>query len=354
MVMVEQTSYESLRGVRLGEIRAGFSARTRSRSVIPTFGWLAIDLIAYLAFTAAAIFVGPLWAKVIFGVLAGVGVAMLFIWGHDAAHGSLFRSDRVSAVLGGLVMLPSFNSYGLWQHGHNRVHHGFTSFSPIDWIWRPRTPAEYSNLGVFGRFIYRRERSVAGCSLHYLLRVWWPGVVRFRPTVRSDRRKAWRDSKSPLLFFALGVSLVAARYGGGPAAVATAVVLPFLVFAHLIAFITYLHHTHPSIPYFDDRQRWAPAIGQLFCSTVVRCSRITEGLTHNIMIHVPHHVDTRIPFYRLECAYNELEPSLRAQVHEYRFQWRTVRMIFRECKLFDFESQQWCRFGAVKNELLSS
>ena len=78
-------------------------------------------------------------------------------------------------------MLPSMNMYRLWCHGHNRVHHGFTSYTPIDWIWRPLTPAQYAALNRWQRLIYRLERSPWTCALHYLNKVWWPGMVRYRP-----------------------------------------------------------------------------------------------------------------------------------------------------------------------------
>jgi omega-6 fatty acid desaturase (delta-12 desaturase) len=52
-------------------------------------------------------------------------------------------------------------------------------------------------------------------------------------------------------------------------------------------------------------------------------------------------VDPRIPFYRLKEAYRDLQRAYGPYLHEYRFRWRTVRMIFRRCKLYDFERKVW-------------
>ena len=49
------------------------------------------------------------------------------------------------------------------------------------------------------------------------------------------------------------------------------VVLPFLVFNYFIAFFIFLHHTHPDVPFFDQRPEWSNTIGQVYCSIVVRC-----------------------------------------------------------------------------------
>lgn len=81
------------------------------------------------------------------------------------------------------------------------------------------------------------------------------------------------------------------------------------------------------------------------CSTVVRCSRLSELLTHNILVHAPHHIDTRIPFYRLPQAYDDLGAAYGQHIHEHRFRWSTVRAIFGACQLFDFETKTWTRFA---------
>jgi len=331
--------------VKLRTVRSAFSEGCYQRSLFRALGWLAVDLALYATALAGVFTVDHPIAQLGFGVLAGCAVAFLFVWGHDAAHGALFASSRWSEALGTIAMLPSLNMYRLWSYGHNKVHHGFTSFSPIDWIWRPLTPDEYRARSRTRRFVYRLERHPATCGLHYLLRVWWPGMVRFRPDPKLRRTRGFRASKLGTLAFALVASTVAYRFAGGPWGVVAAVVVPFAVFNWFIALFVYLHHTHPDVPFFDDRQEWSATVGQVYCSTVVRCSPLTEALTHHILIHTPHHVDTRIPFYRLETAYADLRPAYGRYVHEYRFRWSTVRTIFATCQLFNYDTNTWSRFS---------
>jgi omega-6 fatty acid desaturase (delta-12 desaturase) len=203
----------------------------------------------------------------------------------------------------------------------------------------------------FGRFVYRLERSPWTCALHYGLRVWWPGMVRFRPDAKVRNQPRYRLDKLATLAFAVVLGAVAYRFGGGLLGALTAVVVPFVVFTYFIAVFVYLHHTHPDIPFFDVRAEWSPAIGQLACTTVVRCSKLSELLTHNILIHTPHHVDTRIPFYRLKQAYNDLDRSFHEHLHEYRFSIARVRSIFRTCQLYDFDTKTWYTFRAARDLL---
>jgi omega-6 fatty acid desaturase (delta-12 desaturase) len=146
------------------------------------------------------------------------------------------------------------------------------------------------------------------------------------------------------LLFALSFSTVAWVWGGGIVGVIAAVVVPFIVFNYFIALFVYLHHTHPDVPFFDHRPEWSNTIGQVYCAVTWRCSRVSELLIHNIMIHVPHHVDPRIPFYRLKRAYRELQKDYGQYMHEYRFRFSTVRMIFARCKLYDYETKTWYSF----------
>lgn len=44
-------------------------------------------------------------------------------------------------------------------------------------------------------------------------------------------------------------------------------------------------------------------------TTVLRMPRVLNVFFHNIFVHVPHHVDTRVPWYRLPAAAAAIETS---------------------------------------------
>ena len=70
----------------------------------------------------AATAAGP--AAWLWGLLAGVATAMLFVLGHDACHGSLTPSPRLNRWIGSLAFLPSLTPFSAWELGHNQTHHG--------------------------------------------------------------------------------------------------------------------------------------------------------------------------------------------------------------------------------------
>jgi len=339
---------QAIQSIHLREIRNQILPARYERSNTKAAAWLAFDLAVYVAFMVGIFMSNTWWLQLLLGIGAGCSVAMLFVWAHDAAHGALFKSRRVSEWLGTLAMLPSLNMYRLWSHGHNRVHHGFTSFSPIDWIWRPWTPDEYQAKSMGQRVLYRMERTPWLCALHYLVRVWWDGMICYKPEKPGEAATRMRNNKVLTLAFALGMGTLAWFHAGGVVGVLAALVLPFLVFNYFIALFVYLHHTHPDIPFFNQRDEWSQSLGQIYCSTVIRCSRISEALTHNILIHVPHHVSPAIPFYQLKPAYEDLKRVYGQYIHEYRFSWSTVFMIFRSCKLYDFEQRRWYTYAQAR------
>ena len=340
--------WNQLKQIKLAEIRQVISQSCYKRSLWKAILWYGIDLLIFAVGISLVFSSQHIIVKLLGGMLSGVGTAVLFVWAHDAAHGTLFKGNKIAEILGTIVMLPSLNIYRLWSYGHNKVHHGFTSLSPIDWIWRPFTPAEYRALSKFQRILYRIERSWFTCAFHYLRRVWWNEMLRFNPGKDQKQKRYYRYGKLYVASYALLMGTLAYHFAGGVIGVVCALILPFIVFNYFIALIVYLHHTHPDIPFFDLKRDWSHSIGILYCSTVIHCSKFSKSLLHNIMIHIPHHLDIRIPFYNLPRAYQEIKKEYGEYFHEYRFSWQKVSRIFKRCKLYDFDNKRWLTFKEAR------
>ncbi len=290
---------DEVKQIKSSDARAVVPSSCYKRAYGKTFLMLGLDLLFFILGIILVFAGSHAGFKLLGGLISGVATAMLFVWAHDAAHGALFKNSKVAEILGTIAMLPSLNIYRMWSYGHNRVHHGFTSFSPMDWIWRPLTPKQYKELSRLERILYRVERSFFTCAFHYLRRVWWAEMLGFNPGKDKKQRQYYRHGKHFVSLYALTVSILAYYFAGGFIGVISAVILPFIVFNYFISMIVYLHHTHPDIPFFDIKKEWSHTIGALYCSTIIRCSKPAQILLHNIMTHVPHHLDVRIPFYHL-------------------------------------------------------
>lgn len=353
-MMKVDVNFHSLTQRDLSEVRKRIDPSAYKRSIGIIIFWCIFDIIFYvLSMYGIAISHNQI-SKLLFGILAGIATSSMFVLAHDAAHGALFKSKLTSEIIGTIYMLPSLNMYRLWCYGHNRVHHGFTSYSPLDWIWRPLTIGEYKNLSTIGKILYRIERSPYGCGMHYLLKVWWSKMVKFVP-VDLERSKVFaiRLGKFISFMFALTIGVYFYKIGGAWSLIA-ALVVPFIVFTYVIALIVYLHHTHPDIPFFDERVEWNHTIGAVYCTTVVYTNWLIDLLTHHILIHTPHHVDIRIPFYRLKIGLKSIKQNYSQYLHEYHISWSILKHIFNKCKLYDYKNHVWYDFNSVKRVLTKS
>ena len=309
---------------------------------------IALDVVLYGAVLAALVLVRPWWAALPLIVVAGLLVGALFILGHDASHGALFDSRRLNHLLGVALLLPSIHVEEAWAFGHNRIHHGFTARRGLDFVWHPVEPAAYASMPLHLRIRHRFEWSWAGAGAYYLREVWWNKMVTFTPTRRAGairRDRALTFVAATLVgggAFALGWAL----YGDAGAGVwmaAKLVVLPFLVFTQVIGWAVYVHHVGPDIRWWT-REQWSPWRGQMESTTVLWIPRVLNVFFHNIFVHVPHHVDTRIPWYHLPAAAEAIEAAFPGTIVDKRFRVSDYLRGTRRCKLYDFAAGTWLTY----------
>lgn len=284
----------------------------------------------------------PLW------LLGGLAIGSLFVLGHDAAHGALFRDARLCRLVGRIALLPSLHAYAVWVLGHNRVHHGHTGCRGIDFVWHPLTPAQYATLPPLAKLIHRCEWSPWGAGLYYLRVLWWERMMRFVPPARlrqdfrRDRLLVWSfvGATSGALLLAGG------SVGAGLWLWAKVLLVPWLMFNWLIGFTVYVHHIAPQITW-HSRAAWRRARSQVDGTTSHRIPPVLNFFWHNIFLHVPHHVDPRIPFYRLPRAAEVLAHTLGEGATVTPLRMSGYLRATRRCKLYDFERGTWVDYAGV-------
>lgn len=292
------------------------------------------------------------WAVLLLWVAAGLAVAGLFVLGHDASHGALFRSRRANRAVAVACMVPSAHVEAAWNLGHNRIHHGYTTREGFDFVWHPVTVTEYAEMSKLERLRHRLEWSALGSGAYYLRVVWWEKMWRFAttgkhaPAIRRDKR-----ALGALLGTALAATaIVGALTGGWVDAIWSPVKLiavPFLIFTHVIGWTVYVHHVSPEIRWWKRRE-WSQYKGQMESTTILRIPRIVNRLWfHNIFVHIPHHVDARIPFHQLPAAATAIEQAYPDTVIDTRFAPPDYLRATRSCKLYDFEAGKWLRYSAA-------
>lgn len=315
----------------------------------PTWKGLAYfgrDLVIYGAVVAGLIaFTNP-FVTLLLWVLSAMVISGLFIVGHDAAHGALFSSKRMNRMIGTISMLPSWHVYEGWVLGHNRIHHGYTVREGFDFVWHPYTAEQYASMSRLGRLRHRIEWSWMGAGAYYLREVWWHKMIvgappsRWAGAIRRDRIIVW--SFVATASFALGMAGWA-MYGGVIGAlwmILKVLVVPFLAFTYVIASFVHVHHIQPHIRWWKRRE-WTKWQGQMEGTTVLRARFGLNFFFHWIMVHVPHHVDMRIPMYNLELATDAIEQAFPGTIHDEPLRFMDFVRNTRRCRLYDFDEGRW-------------
>jgi omega-6 fatty acid desaturase (delta-12 desaturase) len=135
-------------------------------------------------------------------------------------------------------------------------------------------------------------------------------------------------------------------------------VLPFVGWNYLAGLLTFVQHAHPSSIWFANREEWSFYGSQLLSTTHIILPWHGNLLFHNIMEHTAHHIDPRIPLYRLPRAQADLEAAYGDNITSERLTLAALRRTLRLCRLYDYEKHCWLDFDGTPTtqpaELLSA
>ncbi len=267
----------------------------------------------------------------------------LFIIQHDCGHGSFFKSSRaadlVGAVLGVLTLMP----YRYWRKTH-AIHHATSGnlehrgFGDIDTL----TVDEYLRLSRWGRFRYRVYRHPLvlfgiGAVVHFFVRHRLPTIVP--ATWRRERLSIlWTDVG--LVSFVVGMGLLVGFKAF------FLVYLPFsLLSCSIGVWLFYVQHQFEPT-YWEHDERWQYEDAGLRGSSYYHLPWLLQWLTGNIGLHHIHHLNPRIPNYRLQEVLDS-HPELR-QVTRLTL-WRSLRCA--SLALWDEREQKLVRFPSRRRPL---
>lgn len=308
----------------------------------------AFAIATYLICFFGAAYGGPLWLRLLFSAAVGPLIALLFRMAHDAGHGSHFANVKLDRLACRVSLLPSYHPHSVWILLHNGRHHAFTNLRDNDYIWIPRSKADYDRMSWLGRLRERAYRTTFGAGLYYLCAI-WAGMILVRPSlVRKVKPVYVRDSLIAVAVFLTQLALLALdRPDPSQFAlrIALAIVLPFLVFNWLVGFASFLNHNHPRVPWFAKREQWSFYQGQVHCTVHVGVPAWMVFFLTDLGLHGAHHIDPRIPIWQLEPAERQIVADAGREIVFEPWTLARHREIMRCCKLYDYDAHRWLDFA---------
>jgi omega-6 fatty acid desaturase (delta-12 desaturase) len=247
------------------------------------------------------------WLTLILAVPAAFCLIRLFIIQHDCGHGAFFKSSRASNITGSILGVFTLTPYHYWRKTH-ALHHATSGnlehrgFGDIDTL----TVDEYLALSRWGRFKYRLYRHPAvlfgvGATVQFFVRHRLPTLVP-RTWTRERLSILWTDVG--LAAFVVGMGLLV-----GFRAFAL-VHVPLMALACSIGvWLFYVQHQFEPT-YWEHDERWVYDSAALQGSSYYRLPKLLQWATGNIGLHHIHHLNPRIPNYKLQQVL-DTHPELR-------------------------------------------
>lgn len=247
------------------------------------------------------------WQLALIPVLAAFLIRM-FVLFHDCGHGSLFRSHRTNAWVGsvfGYVMGVPFHGWHTEHAWHHR-NQGRMDRRGIDRVNSPMTAFEArSDRGKAtfrARVITPVNVFLFGAVSLLITRKRLIGFFPFRPKFRwpvPNRRTIARNLHATIAIHIVCQLTFLVVYGWVSWLI---VFLPaMLVAAGVGSWLFWIQHNFPRT-YHADVDKWSFVDVALKGSSYLALPKPLAWVTAHIGIHHVHHLNPRIPNYRLEEA----------------------------------------------------
>lgn len=310
--MDPESSIQLRSGKELFNATKPFAVEMRGRS-----WWLVGSTLALLTLLLLSAALAPWWPlRLLFSIFGGLVMVRAFIMFHDYMHGAILQGSALGRVLMygvGLLLLTPPRS---WKESHNYHHANVGKIASQ----AKHTPVVTTDIGAypmmsvemwsratrFQRFRYRASRHPATIFCAYF--TVFMGALCLNSTI-SNPRKHW---PGVLVFMAHLALLSALWFAGGWQMMLFAYLLPLWIAAASGAYLFYAQHSFPGARVYTSED-WNFFDASLNTASYFKLNKVLEWFTGCIGYHHVHHLNARIPFYRLKEAMDAI-PELQDPV----------------------------------------
>jgi omega-6 fatty acid desaturase (delta-12 desaturase) len=261
----------------------------------PARSWAHLLTTALLLAGALA---GTLWklhpvGRIGCSLLAGLLYLRFFVIYHDQQHEAILPHSRVAEALMRLFGLLILSPSSVWRSSHNH-HHNHNSKLRGSHIgsFPIMTRHQYLQSSKARRFSYLFMRHPLTILFGYVF-IFQYGMCLYPALTKP------REHFDGFLAFLLHVLLgVAITWFFGWLALLLTLVVPHFIASAIGSYLFYAQHNFPSVT-FRDNSCWTYDNAALESSSFMRTGPVAGWFTANIGYHHVHHLNARIPFYRL-------------------------------------------------------
>ena len=266
-----------------------YAKEIRSKSWLLTLSTLFL----LMADMAAVLFVPYFAIRAVCSVLLGLLMVRMFIIYHDYEHYAILHKSRLARII-----MPLFGAYTLtpqsiWKRSHDHHHkHNSKLFTSSIGSYLIITKSKFLSMSKREQREYLASRHPITIILGYFF-IFMIGMCL--GSFINNPRKHYDSLLALLAHFAISFAII---WFFGWIVWIFAIFIPFNIASSLGAYLFYAQHNFPGV-IFNDNGSWCYEKAAMESSSFMKLSPLMHWFTGNIGYHHIHHLNSRIPFYRL-------------------------------------------------------
>jgi len=315
-------------------------ATRRFASDVPRKSWWYVLSTAALLGSAltGTLLIPFVLGKLAASILGGLLMLRLFVIYHDQQHHAILPNSRLAEGLMWLFGIWALSPSSIWRSSHNH-HHNHNS------------KLRGSHIGSFPIMTAEAYRAASrGARLKYLF-MRHPLTILFgygfiflygmcvNPFLNNPR-KHFDCLLALLLHLTIGIGLVWVTDWKGLLLMQA---LPHFIAGAIGSYLFYVQHNFTDVT-FRDNAGWTYETAALESSSFLKVDPVMSWFTANIGYHHIHHLNSKIPFYRLPevmRALPELQSPKSTSLHPLEI-FRCLRL-----KVWDVHRQRMIRLAEM-------
>lgn len=235
--------------------------------------------------------------SIAFGVVWALTSVRFFTIYHDYLHKSILQKSVIAEVIFTIYGLYSLTPVGIWKRSHDYHHsHNSKLYTSSIGSFPVVTREKFLAASRGERALYLFIRHPLAILFGYFFAFAYGMCIR---SFLSNPRKHIDSLIALVLHYSVAVLVF---WFLGWQGLLLGFFLPFLISHAMGAYLFYAQHNFPD-SVFEEKEGWTYIGAALNSSSYMKMNPVMNWFTGNIGYHHIHHVNARIPFYRLPEVY---------------------------------------------------
>ncbi len=254
------------------------------------------SLLLLMGFLVGTVYVPNIWGRIICSIFSAMLLARCFIIFHDYQHHTILHKSPLANVLFTVFGIYMITPPNIWKRSHDHHHnHNSKLFSANIGSFPIMTKQKFMEASKTEQMVYLSIRHPINMFFAYFTTFMYGMCIQ---SFLSSPRRHWDSLVVLMIHFSIAIFLFV-HFGW--ITWFLAFFLPFFLSHMLGSYLFYAQHNFPEAV-FSNNTEWSYAKAALESSSYMAMNPFLEWVTANIGYHHIHHLNSRIPFYRLPEA----------------------------------------------------